>query len=253
MPNREWLTTDFYADLGVARTASLEEITERYRAQAWDLHPDRRPGDELAEAQFKRIARAYAVLGNAEQRAAYDATRDAVFDRGFAPTPGSTRPVQAHVRPKRMFNLNPRVGYVIGTLLLVLGLGAAGWIISITRHDAQLRRAGIPVFAVVNQISPAATVTFTTTDGIEETVPAPLLRDRRNGGYVLGEAVAIRYLRSNPQEIVVDESQTARNVTMWIIAIKLVACGLILVGLSVRQARLRARDLGTFVGQPVPA
>ena len=239
MPIREWLTVDYYADLGVARDATNEEITETYRAQAWDLHPDRNPNDPQAEARFKQIARAYAVLGNPPRRREYDATRDAVFDRGYAPTPGTTRPTTPGARPKRLFTLNPRVGYLCGALLLALGIAATVWIVTITQHDARVRSEGLSATATVSQVTPDAIVTFTTAGGEVVTANAPLVRNRRNGGYVLGETIPIRYLRANPRQIVVDESQTARNVTMWINAVKLVACGLILLGLSAHQARVR--------------
>jgi hypothetical protein len=252
MLNREWLTTDYYADLGVTRAATETDITEQYRSLAWELHPDRHPGDPAAEARFKRIARAYTVLGNAEQRVAYDAQRDAVFDRGFAPSPGTTRPTMTPARPKRLFSLNPRVGYVLGTVLFGLGVAATIWIITVTRHDAQVRNQGVAVGATVTEVRPTAQVRFTTSGGEVVTATAPVLRNRRNGGYVLGEVVPIRYLRASPREIVVDESQTARNVTMWIIAIKLLACGVILIGLSLWQARQRRLEV-IVARSPSPA
>lgn len=237
MQTRDWLEVDYYAVLGVARTDTTETITERYRARAWELHPDRNPDDQDAEGAFKRIARAYAVLGNPDRRAAYDAARDRVFDRGFAPQPGSTRPqVQAN-GPGHLFRFSPRTGYIVGSALLVLGLAAVAWIVSVTRHDARVRAQGVAATARVVQSSPTAMVEFMTTSGQTVRATPPLVRNRRNGGYVEGARVNIRYLRSNPQELVIDESQTARNITMWIIAVKLLVCGAIVFGLSVFQRR----------------
>jgi len=63
---------DFYAVLGVSPTASAEEIRQAYRTQARECHPDARPGDPSAAAQFKIINEAYRVLGTPQLRRAYD-------------------------------------------------------------------------------------------------------------------------------------------------------------------------------------
>src|SRR5918994_7199607 len=70
MPTRTQL--DYYEVLGVARTATEQEIKSAYRKLALKFHPDRNPGDKAAEDQFKEAAEAYAVLADAEKRAAYD-------------------------------------------------------------------------------------------------------------------------------------------------------------------------------------
>ena len=45
---------DYYADLGLERKASVEEIKSAFRRQARDSHPDANPGDAGAEARFRR-------------------------------------------------------------------------------------------------------------------------------------------------------------------------------------------------------
>lgn len=79
---------DYYATLGVSRSASPEEIKRAYRKAAQKHHPDRNkePG---AEAKFKQINEAYDVLGDAEKRARYDAL-GANYHAGdeFRPPPG---------------------------------------------------------------------------------------------------------------------------------------------------------------------
>ena len=53
---------DYYELLGVAREASPEDLKKAYRKLAMQYHPDRNPGDIVAEAAFKQIAEAYRVL-----------------------------------------------------------------------------------------------------------------------------------------------------------------------------------------------
>ncbi len=62
---------DYYAALGVARGASADEIKRSYRKLARKYHPDVSKEPD-AEARFKEVAEAYAVLGDPEKRAAYD-------------------------------------------------------------------------------------------------------------------------------------------------------------------------------------
>ena len=67
------MQTDLYQVLGVVPGASAEEIRRAYRGRAFELHPDRHGGSAEAEEAFKELTAAYAVLGDAERRAAYDA------------------------------------------------------------------------------------------------------------------------------------------------------------------------------------
>jgi len=63
---------DYYEVLGVARTATEQEIKSAYRKLALKHHPDRNPGDKAAEDKFKEAAEAYAVLVDTDKRHMYD-------------------------------------------------------------------------------------------------------------------------------------------------------------------------------------
>ena len=63
---------DYYEVLGVARTASDEEIKKAYRKLAKQYHPDVNPGDKEAEVKFKEISEAYEVLSDKEKKSRYD-------------------------------------------------------------------------------------------------------------------------------------------------------------------------------------
>jgi molecular chaperone DnaJ len=63
---------DYYEVLEVAKTASDTEIKSAYRRLAMKFHPDRNPGDQLAEEKFKECAEAYAILADPQKRSAYD-------------------------------------------------------------------------------------------------------------------------------------------------------------------------------------
>jgi len=63
---------DYYEVLGVSRTVTEIELKSAYRKLALQHHPDRNPGNKVAEEKFKECAEAYAILADTDKRAAYD-------------------------------------------------------------------------------------------------------------------------------------------------------------------------------------
>jgi len=90
MTSQDWFEKDFYAVLGVPASADGPAIKRAYRKLARGLHPDQRPGDAAAEARFKEIGEAYAVLSKPQERGQYDELR-AMGAAGarFAPAGGA--------------------------------------------------------------------------------------------------------------------------------------------------------------------
>jgi len=73
---------DFYDILGVSKGASASEIKKAYRKKAIQYHPDKNPGDETAELNFKKAAEAYEILSDSNKKAKYDQYGHAAFEGG---------------------------------------------------------------------------------------------------------------------------------------------------------------------------
>jgi len=67
---------DWYEILGVRPDATQKEIKKAYRDLAKKYHPDKNPGDQEAEEQFKKVTKAYEILGDQEKRKAFDEKRN---------------------------------------------------------------------------------------------------------------------------------------------------------------------------------
>lgn len=92
------MTVDPYADLGVKKSATVDEIKKAYRKIARTSHPDLNPDDKTAEAKFKAASNAYDLLKDPETRARFDRgeidgsgaeRQDRQFYKKYAEAPGN--------------------------------------------------------------------------------------------------------------------------------------------------------------------
>lgn len=73
---------DYYDVLGVAREADDKALKSAYRKLAMKYHPDQNADNPEAEAKFKEVGEAYAILSDADKRAAYDRFGHRAFEDG---------------------------------------------------------------------------------------------------------------------------------------------------------------------------
>ncbi len=71
---------DYYEVLGLSKGASDAEIKKAYRSMAKKYHPDMNPDNKEAEAKFKEVNEAYAILSDTDKRAQYDQYGHDAFD-----------------------------------------------------------------------------------------------------------------------------------------------------------------------------
>jgi hypothetical protein len=242
---RDWATVDFYAVLGVQPAATSDEIGVAFRALAKQLHPDR-VGSEADSELFKLVTAAYEVLGDERLRDSYDAVR---FDAGARQDAGSTTTItrpQAAPVPTRRAPLSPEVArrrarrfLAAGIAVFVAGLVVAALIVHL-QVDERARRSGRVKTRAAVVVLPARTdLRFTTLDGSVVQVPEP---HRVNPGTQRdGETVPILYRPDRPTDVLLVESTTARDLTLWFVAVKLLVGGLIFLVVGIRRLRASQR------------
>jgi hypothetical protein len=234
-------TEDLYGELGVERSATRDEIAAAFRARARELHPDTHPADAADEERFKRVTRAYGVLSDPVRRARYDAELLSIPRPAPATQPTASSHAAAPRRPapkpggSRFTRRAARWTVAISIVLMLLGVAAGVWVVSLQRDDAALRARGVATTATVVEVNGERRLEFTTRDG--RTIRAV---ERTKSGEQqpgVGAQVAIHYDRTDPTTIVTDAAHTGRDVTLWIVAAKLVIGGAVLCVFALRRLR----------------
>jgi hypothetical protein len=118
----------------------------------------------------------------------------------------------------------------------------AGLIITLQRHDAELRSRGRPATATVVLVGSDRRLQFRTSSGQVVNAPEPLRTG--TGAAPVGAHVRIRYDPQHPSQVITTEDKLARDVTLWIIAVKLLLVGAFFVGFGIHRLRRAARAGG---------
>jgi hypothetical protein len=117
---------------------------------------------------------------------------------------------------------------VISGILCIIGGIAFGWLVlSLEHHDAELRSRGRNALATVVDTTAGIRLQFVTPDG--QLIDAKLPQKSGDGDPVVGHQVKIRYDPSDPTDVITDNSTIARDITLWIVSVKLLICGPLLV------------------------
>jgi DnaJ domain/Protein of unknown function (DUF3592) len=244
MRTRDWAEIDFYAVLGVERGAPVEDIAIAFRGLAKQLHPDR-PESSAADAErFTTVVAAYEVLGNDRLRRAYDDVRaqtaaarplapGAATSTQYAPAPGLS-PSSPPVDPRRA-RRNARRWVAAGISVLVAGVLVSAVIVRLEAHEHSRRAGRLRADAVIVPATGHPDLRFTTAAGATIQVPEP---DRIDpGSDAAGSHLTVLYRPDRPGDVIVDESTTARDITLWIVALKLLVGGAVFLVVGVRRLR----------------
>jgi curved DNA-binding protein CbpA len=241
---RDWATVDYYAMLGVATDANDDEIARAFRGLAKQLHPDAGVPAEEAE-RFKEIAAADEVLSNRRTRRDYDAVRAALRSEripgsasgtvGFRPRPGDPPPrFRAQTaRPVGWTKTKAWAAFIGGMAVTVAGLLVGLFILGLQRHDANVRHGRVAVTATRVDSNGNDRIQFRTSRGQVVDTKEP---NKVNPG-IPGDTVRILYDPRHPTNVIADESYVARDITLWLVAAKLLVGGPVFAVLGRRALR----------------
>jgi hypothetical protein len=246
------VSADFYALLGVDTSVSGEDLARAFRTRAKELHPDT-SDDPDAARKFNDLVTAYSVLSNHRTRREYDVGRgpDRIAAPGRTPSagtqPGPNRPIGKVAKPvaKPWSRRRAWTVLVAGALVAVLGVGAAAFTWQLHQSDAHRRARFVPVDAtrVAN-----GEIMFVADDGRVIRTREPQQHGEGNG---LGPSVRVRYDPADPTHVIVDADTLGRDITLAVVALKLIIGGAVFVVLGRR--RLRAARAAPDPGTPTAA
>lgn len=230
---RDWADIDYYEVLGVDVDATEDEIARAFRTLAKQLHPDAGAAPIDVE-RFKDVATAYEVLGDARIRRDYDHVRRAVVVRpavpatravGRAPTGFAARPVKL----RRSFTRRRAwIAVVVGLLTTIAGVTVGILTSSVHNRDEQQRAATIAVPASRVDVDGTTYLSFVTEDGRRVQVSEPDFGEH-------AQQDVVRYYRDDPERVIAEEDNAGRDITLAIVALKLLVSGPVLAGVGIRR------------------
>jgi len=211
----------------------VECILER----AKELHPDSGAADTTDE--FSELVAAYDVLSNHRTRREYDravttrAASDAAESRVVTRTAPTRDSALVRISGRHWTRRTAWIALIAGTLCVVLGVLAS--IVTWNLHETDaLRHARFDPVSATRVGN--GEIMFVTHAGQVVRTREPTLHGEGNG---LGPSVAVRYDPKNPQHVVVDESTLGRDITLGIVALKLLIGGFVFAVLGARRLRMR--------------
>lgn len=226
---RDWAEIDFYAVLGVGTDASDDDLARAYRTLAKQLHPDSGATAGQVE-QFRDVRSAYDVLRNPELRREYDRVRGVVrLDWVHGPAPASRRATRSVPLTRRRAWMVTIAGIAAIVAAVVVGFVT----MTLRASDADVRATTVPVDAVRFERDGRSFVMFVTADDVGVTAPEP---ERQEPGAV-GAVVRVRYDPDDPQHVVADENHGPRDITLAIVAVKLLVGGVVFAAIGARRVR----------------
>ncbi len=237
---RDWASVDYYAELGVAASASDEEIGRAFRGLAKTLHPDRF-GDASAEAErFKLVTAAYEVLSDPGLRADYDRIdRERHNANGVRVRPAQPMGSVPRIPDAPMIRWTPwkaMAAIVAGVVFMLLGVATAIVMIVIHSNEASEANGRIKVVATVaHSPSGDARLLFVDQAGTSIETAVPKLSNPR----VLrdGDRVTVLYRYARSSDIIADEPHFGRDFTIWFVAVKFFFGGPIVTITGLRRRR----------------
>jgi hypothetical protein len=227
------VVANLYELLGVDPSAGGDDIARAYRVRAKQLHPDTSTDPDTAE-KFGELVSAYGVLSNHRTRREYDHALSVARSKAVALDPrlAVSTTVEAPVT-SRWTRRNAWTAVIAGALVALLGAGATLVTWQLHQSDARRHARFHPVTAVRVE---NGDVTFTTADGVFVRTREPEQHGEGNG---LGPTVRVRYDPADPAHVIVDANTFGRDITLAIVAVKLLVGGLVFVVLGARRLRKR--------------
>jgi hypothetical protein len=229
---------DPYAVLGVEHAATGDEIASAFRARAKELHPD--SGAAARTDEFSELVAAYDVLSNHRTRREYDrnvavASRPAAERISDVRASGSNRDgALGRLSGRGWTRRTAWIALVAGLACALLGVFAS--LVTWNLHESDARRHGRYDPVTATRVGNGE-IMFVTNAGRVVRTREPTQHGEGNG---VGPTVAVRYDPNDPQHVIVDANSIGRDITLGIVAIKLLVGGLVFAVLGARRLRRRA-------------